>query len=92
MNESALNQLTVSQLADFARSSTLFLAATHCRTAKLELYYIEGQFIELSYRLKKLSQQPADWQLYSANHFPNTSANTKYLHIYLRQIQLPISL
>ena len=92
MNEYTLNQLTVSQLAEFARTSTLFLAVARCRSAKMELYYVEGQFIELSYCLKKQPDQLADWRLYSANHFPNTSASTKYLEIYLRQIRLPISL
>lgn len=90
MTEYALNQLAPSKLAELAFTSATFVADVTQSSAKLELYYLNGYFIEISYSPKKRPGQPAEWRLYSANHFPDVPASTKYLSIYLQQIELPV--
>lgn len=89
MTEYALNHLTPTKLAELAFSSATFLAVVARAAVKLELYYLDGYFIELCHTFKKRSGQPTQWRLYSANHFPDVPESTKYLSIYLKQIELP---
>ncbi len=49
MTEYALNQLTYAQLAKLAFTSATCLAVTVQSSVRLELYYVGGHFIELSY-------------------------------------------
>ncbi|WP_460906496.1 hypothetical protein [Spirosoma areae] len=88
MTEYALNRLTSRQLAQLAFNAATLIAVATELSVKLELYYIEGYFIEVSYSLKKLSDKPAQWRLYSANHYPDVPASTKYLTIFLQPISL----
>lgn len=90
MNEYALNRLTVHQLAELALKSATFLAVVTRSAVKMELYYLNGHFIEVCYRSDTLPEQPAQWYLYSANHFPDTPSSSKYLTIYLQQIKLAV--
>ncbi|MFD2569456.1 hypothetical protein ACFSUS_02350 [Spirosoma soli] len=87
ITEYALNRLTTPQLARFASSHATLLANVERPTFKLALYHLEGHFVEIGYCAKKQADSPS-WELYSANHFPDTPANTKYLNIYLKQIEL----
>ncbi|UFH53345.1 hypothetical protein [Spirosoma sp. KNUC1025] len=89
MNEYTLNRLTPNQLAELANSSATFLITLTRVSVKIDLYHIRGHFIEVSYSAKKLPGGSVQWQLYSANHYPDSPANTKYLAIYLHQIELP---
>lgn len=88
MTEYALNQMTPSKLAELALSSATFVAVVTQLSVKLELYYLNGYFIEISYSFRKLPGQSAQWRLYSANHFPDVPDSTKYLTIYLKLIKL----
>ena len=90
MTEYALNQMPPSKLAEFALNSATFVAVVAKSSLKLELYYLNGYFIEISYSLKKRPGQTPQWQLYSANHFPDVPDSTKYLTIYLEPIKLSI--
>ena len=91
MPEYALNQLTYAQLAKLALTSATSIAVAVEASVKLELYYLEGHFIELSYSLKEGPGSAAKWRLYSANHYPDVPASTKYLTIYLDCFELPVS-
>lgn len=91
MTEYALNQLPASQLAELALSSATFIAVVARSSVKIELYYLKGHFIELSFYTRKQPGVDAKWRLYSANHFPDVPASTKYLTIYLEQAQLLIN-
>ena len=90
MTEYALNQMPPSKLAEFALSSATFVAVVTQSSVKLELYYLNGYFIEISYSFRKRSGQTPQWRLYSANHFPDVPDSTKYLTIYLESIKLPV--
>ena len=91
MTEYALNQLPAPQLAELALSSATFIAVVTGSSVKIELYYLKGHFIELSFYARKRPGEAAQWRLYSANHFPDIPASTKYLTIYLEQTELLIS-
>ena len=91
MTEYALNRLPSPQLAELALSSATFLAAVTLPSVKIELYYLKGHFIELSFYARKRPGEPAQWRLYLANHFPDVPASTKYLTIYLEQTEPLIS-
>lgn len=91
MTEYALNQLTYAQLAKLALTSATCLAVAIQTSIKLELYYVGGHFIELSYSLKAGQEASAQWRLYSANHYPDVPASTKYLAIYLDCFELPVN-
>ncbi|WP_420147551.1 hypothetical protein [Spirosoma sp.] len=90
MNEYTLNRLSTYQLAEFALRSATLLATVTRPTAKMELYYINRHFIEICYSSYKVPGQPAQWRLYSANHFPDDPSSTEYLTIYLQQIKLSV--
>ena len=90
MTEYTLNRLTSTQLADFATASATFLAVVIQSSVKLELYYTRGHFIEISYCAKERPGQSTQWRLYSANHYPDVPASTKYLSIYLTSFKLPV--
>lgn len=90
MSEYTLNRLTTEQLAELAFRSATFLATVTRSAAKMELYYLDGHFIEVNYCVDTLSEQLGLWQLYSANHFPNDPSSAKYLTIYLQQIELVV--
>ncbi|MBD2755511.1 hypothetical protein [Spirosoma validum] len=90
MSEYTLNQLTTYQLAELALKSATFLAVVTRSTAKMELYYLNGHFIEINYCLNTPTKQSGQWRLYSANHFPDDPSSAKYLTIYLKQIELVI--
>lgn len=91
MDEYALNRLTSDQLAELALTSATLLVAISEPTVKLELYYLNRHFVEVTYCLNTFPGQSAQWRLYSANHFPDEPSSTKYLTIYLQQIKLSIN-
>ena len=91
MTEYALNRLTSNQLAELAFTSATFLAEVAQPSVKIELYYIKGHFIEISYSAKVRPGNPAQWRLYTANHYPDVPASTKYLTIYLKSLKLPVA-
>lgn len=84
MTEYALNKLDIMQLVELACSTGTFLAVFETPTFKIELYHTGGHFVEISYSLKKSSE----WRVYAANHFPDGPGSTKYLSLYLDQIEL----
>ena len=90
MTEYMLNRLTSNQLAEYAFVSATFLADVVRSSVKIELYYIKGHFIEISYSTKVRSGNSSQWRLYSANHYPDSPASTKYLTIYLKSFKLPV--
>lgn len=89
MTEYELNQLTTAQLIALAQNQGTFLITTRSARVESELYYVGGHFIEVSYVLRKAAKGQVNRQVYSANHFPNTTWGTKYLHYYLEEINLP---
>lgn len=90
MTEYNLNKLTRRKLINLAFTSAAFLAEVTQPAFKLELYYFEGHFIEVSYRKKKPVNEAVHWQICTVNHFPDSPDNTNYLTIYLTQITLPV--
>lgn len=90
MAEYELNQLTTAQLIAFTQTEGIFLIATCNAKVESELYYVRGHFVEISYLLKKAGKDQVKRQVYCANHFPNTPFGTKYLNLYLDEIQLSI--
>jgi len=91
MTEYTLNQLSSFQLAELAYTSATYIAVITQSSVKIELHYIKGYFIEITYKASKRLEKPQQWQLYAANHFPDTPVNTHYLTIYLDQVSTPIS-
>ena len=81
--------LDTGQVATWLTSSATFLAQVVHASAKLELYHVPGYFIELSYCVSKRPNQPTQWQLYSADYFPDGPASTPLLTIFLSAIDLP---
>ena len=92
MTTSRLNQLSAAQLAAVAAGPATFIAQVVQGSARLELYYIAGHFIELGYYSKRFLGFSYQWRLCFANHFPNSPASTPYLTIYLPSITLDAGL
>lgn len=90
MTTSRLNQLSAAQLATLAARSATFIAQVVQASARLELYYIAGHFIELGYCPKRFLGYPYQWRLCFVNHFPDNPASTPYLTIYLPAITMRI--
>lgn len=78
------------QLAELAYQTASHITSVTRKSVKLELYYLKGHFIEISYSINKTSDCDSFWRLYSVNHYPDTPEATKYLTIYLQQISLQI--
>lgn len=91
MTEYALNKFSTAQLAEFAYTSATFLTVVESSTVKIELYHTGSHFVELSYSLRKKMSQKQGWKLYSANHYPDAPSSTKYLALFLDQIELSIN-
>ena len=90
MPEYILNRLNPSQLAGLAVTSATLLAVLTRPSVKVELYYLEGHFIEISYCVAKRPDHSAPWRIYSANHYPDGPISTKYLAFFARHVKLVI--
>ncbi|GAB4022656.1 hypothetical protein [Spirosoma koreense] len=91
MTAFTLNRLTPFQLARLAYSTATFLTTVARPACKIELYYLEGYFIELSYRLTDQTENDSQWELHAANHYPDLPASTTWLTIYMHPIKLLIN-